>query len=40
MRPLDITTGRSTAGHTARPYGSYTEIVTHPGLPSNLVFPQ
>lgn len=40
MRPLDITTAGSTANHAARPYGSYTEIVTHPGLPSNLVFPR
>ena len=40
MRSLDITTAGSTANHAARPYGSYTEIVTHPGLPSNLVFPR
>ncbi len=40
LRTLDITTVRSTAAHTARPYGAYTEIVTYPGLPSNLVFPR
>ncbi len=40
LRSLDITTEASRARHLARPYGPYTEIVTHPGLPSNLVFPQ
>lgn len=40
LRSLEITTARSTPAHTSRPYGAYTEIVTHPGLPPNLVFPR
>jgi hypothetical protein len=40
LRSLDITTANSIGVHAARSYGSYTEIVTHPGLPSNLVFPR
>lgn len=40
LRALDITTEASRASHLARPYGAYTEIVTHPGLPPNLVFPR
>src|SRR5690606_6098159 len=40
LRALDITTEASSASHLARPYGTYTEIVAHPGLPSNLVFPR
>ena len=39
LRLLDITTEASQASHLARPYGPYTEIVTHPGLPPKLVFP-
>ena len=40
MRPLDITTSRSITAHTGRYYGPYSEYVTHPGLPSGLVFPK
>jgi hypothetical protein len=40
LRLLDITTRAGISSHLARPYGSYTEYVTHPGLPSNLVFPR
>lgn len=40
VRPLDIMTARSVWAHAARPYGSYTEPVLYPGLPSNLVFPR
>lgn len=40
MRPLDITTEASRAGHLNRSYGPYTDYVIHPGLPPNLVFPK
>lgn len=40
LRLLDITTPRSIPNHLSRPYGTATEYVTHPGLPSGLVFPQ
>ncbi|QNA86661.1 LysM peptidoglycan-binding domain-containing protein [Sphingomonas sp. So64.6b] len=40
LRTLDITTEAGRASHLARPYGPYTDYVTHPGLPPSLVFPR
>ena len=40
LRTLDITTEAGKASHLARPYGPYTDYVTHPGLPPSLVFPR
>jgi hypothetical protein len=38
MRMFDVTTEASIKNHLNRPYGPFTEFVTHPGLPDDLIF--
>ena len=40
LRLLDITTPNAIPRHLTRLYGPATDFITHPGLPSNLVFPR
>jgi hypothetical protein len=40
LRLLDVTTEASRAIHLERSYGPATELVIHPGLPPDLVFPR